>query len=844
MLTNPQLELAYEFVQHTNKNVFLTGKAGTGKTTFLHNLKKTSVKRMVVVAPTGVAAINAGGVTIHSFFQLAFGPHIPGGPASSAGEAANTGFNKKFSGDKIKLIRSLDLLVIDEISMVRADILDAIDEVLRRYRYSSKPFGGLQLLMIGDLHQLAPIVKDDEWQVLKPYYDTIYCFSSNALKQTDPVAVELKQIFRQSDEYFISLLNRVRENQLDFHTLQEINQRYIPGFKPDDDEGYITLTTHNNSAQRTNQSKLEALKTKSQFFTAEVEGDFPESSYPTEFKLELKEGAQVMFVKNDPSRSKLFFNGKIGKVVRFGEDVIYVKCPGDEREIAVTPLEWANTRYSLNTNKEVQENVIGKFTQFPLRLAWAITIHKSQGLTFEKAIIDASASFAHGQVYVALSRCKTFEGMVLSSRISNESVITDEMVAQHTKEINANVPGEEYLKQAKKNFQQGLLNELFDFTLVRKRFFYLKKVLEENSKSLEAGALEVLKSMIEPAKNEIQEVEEKFRSQLLQFIEEEILPEENLPLQERVKKASEYFADKLNAVLYEPSKNLSIESDNQGVKKQAMESLGKLQLELFSKIACLRSLTPGPPPTGGERGERTPGGFNAIKYLQAKANAENDFVADIKSSVKTKSDAPAQINHPKLYQQIKRWRDELADKMNIPIYRVVPSRTMVLLANHLPTSQNELRTIKGIGSAKMNQYGETLLKMIVAFCHENQINKKSVDTKIKFEEKDDKPKLKIDTKKVSYDLYKSGKSIQEIATERGFAIQTIEGHLFHYVETGDLPVKDFISEEKLNKIVSHLKQKDSIVTLSEVKNELGENYSYSEIRLAMKHAGLEKTKIE
>ena len=359
---------------------------------------------MVVVAPTGVAAINAGGVTIHSFFQMSFGPQIPVAPDQQRQIAVPADGNvaagiKRFSREKINIMRSLDLLVIDEISMVRADILDGIDEVLRRYKNRFKPFGGVQLLMIGDLQQLAPVVKEDDWAILKPHYDTCFFFSSHALKRSKFMGIELNHIFRQSDQRFIDLLNNVRENRMDTATLQELNRRHIPGFNPEEKEGYITLTTHNYQSQQINDSKLGQLVNKSYRFKAEVQGDFPEYSYPTDPELELKVGAQVMFVKNDISAEKRFYNGKIGKIANIDEETIEVQCPGDYLPIDVEKAEWQNAKYTLNeTSQEIDEEVVGTFTQFPLKLAWAITIHKSQGLTFEKAIIDARASFAHGQV--------------------------------------------------------------------------------------------------------------------------------------------------------------------------------------------------------------------------------------------------------------------------------------------------------------------------------------------------------------------------------------------------------------------------------------------------------------
>ncbi|HPR62403.1 MAG TPA: AAA family ATPase, partial [Prolixibacteraceae bacterium] len=384
--TNPELTLAYNFLQYTNQNVFLTGKAGTGKTTFLKNLKQQSPKRMIIVAPTGVAAINAGGVTIHSFFQMSFGPQIPVDPnrPPNADDARNNSVAfKRFNSEKINIIRSLDLLVIDEVSMVRADLLDGIDEVLRRYKNRYQPFGGVQLLMIGDLQQLAPVVKDDEWAILRNYYDTCYFFSSRALKKSSFVGIELKQIFRQTDQRFIDLLNRVRENRIDVKLLAELNSRYIPGFSPTDDEGYITLTTHNYQAKQINDKKIDALKTKVHTYKARIIDEFPEYAYPTDELLELKVGAQVMFVKNDSSYAKLYYNGKIGKVIETNSDFVMVLCPGETEPIKVEPDIWENVKFSLNDEtQEIEEQLIGQFVQMPLKLAWAITIHKSQGLTF------------------------------------------------------------------------------------------------------------------------------------------------------------------------------------------------------------------------------------------------------------------------------------------------------------------------------------------------------------------------------------------------------------------------------------------------------------------------------
>ena len=343
---NPQLELAFNFVEFTGTSVFLTGKAGTGKTTFLRELRARSPKRMVVLAPTGVAAINAGGVTIHSFFQLPFGPYLPGNHAgNSAGEKR---FTNKFNREKIDIIRSMDLLVIDEISMVRADLLDAIHDVLCRYRDRDKPFGGVQLLLIGDLQQLAPVVREEEWELLKGVYSSPFFFNSLALQQLPYFCVELTRVYRQADVFFLRLLNQIRENRADADTLRLLNQRYIPGFNPDDSEGYIVLTTHNHQAQQLNQKRLKQIEEREYTYKAEVKDDFPEYAFPTDASLVLKKGAQVMFVKNDSSSEKRYYNGKIGRITALSPEHILVRCADGKEAISVEREEWNNTRYSLN----------------------------------------------------------------------------------------------------------------------------------------------------------------------------------------------------------------------------------------------------------------------------------------------------------------------------------------------------------------------------------------------------------------------------------------------------------------------------------------------------------------
>ena len=458
MESNKELELAWKFIKDTNVSMFLTGKAGTGKTTFLKKLRAEMPKRMVVVAPTGVAAINAGGVTIHSFFQLPIGIHVPDSKMKRE--------KRYFTMSKTKksILRTLDLLIIDEISMVRSDLLDAIDEMLRQHRDHSKPFGGVQLLMIGDLQQLAPVANDQEWDILKDYYDTQYFFGSKALQQVRYVTIELKKIYRQEDDHFIRLLSNIRDSRLDTDTINALNQRFIPNFKPPAQDEYIRLTTHNYRADQYNQQQLSMLPGMSRTFECVVEGTFPENSFPAAKSLELKLGTQVMFIRND-SGGERYFNGKIGKVVGFGDNRILVQGSNDPQPISVEMAEWENTEYEIEEkSKEIQEKVIGHFRQYPLRLAWSITVHKSQGLTFDHAILDINYSFAPGQVYVALSRCRSLEGLVLSNPLSVKSLATDKAVIEFIdKELSSAENTYSQFEELKTAYFHSLLDEQFGF---------------------------------------------------------------------------------------------------------------------------------------------------------------------------------------------------------------------------------------------------------------------------------------------------------------------------------------------------------------------------------------------
>ncbi len=810
MQQNTQLDLAFDFVQYTNKNIFLTGKAGTGKTTFLHQLRKTSLKRLAVVAPTGVAAINAGGVTINSFFQLAFGPYIPSSTTKSE--------YKRFSKEKINLIKSLDLLVIDEISMVRADTLDHIDEVLRRFKDHKKPFGGVQLLMIGDLHQLSPVVKDEDWTILKSHYPNLFFFSSKALTATEPVSIELKHIYRQVDSNFIDLLNSVRQNQINENVLKKLNQRYIPDFNPGDEEGYITLTTHNKSAQEINEGKLKELAGQMYKFHAIIQDDFPEYSYPTVAELELKKGAQVMFVKNDSSRERLFFNGKIGVITSISEEQILVKCTDDLSEIEVSPLVWTNIKYELDTEtKELKEKIIGTFTQFPLKLAWAITIHKSQGLTFEKAVIDANLAFAHGQVYVALSRCKSFEGMVLRSPISFNSVKTDGTVSEYTRNAKENEPGEEQLNTSRIDFQQSLIFELFDFSLLKTHFFHLKKLSEDHHTILDPAITDLLQSMRTLAEKDIYEVSDNFKKQLSHYFIGNVLPEENTELQNRIKKACAYFNEKISSILFETLKKLNTDTDNKAVGISIKGIIDDFFKEISIKIALLKvSLN----------------GFSTISYLQTKSNAEIDY-KPIKSPLLNASYSSENILHPELYQEIRNWRDDLAREWGVPLYLVLAQKSILEILRFLPSNAPELENIKGLGKTRVKQYGTDLLEIINAYCKEKGIERELHELPI--EEK----KIKTDTKKISFDLFKQGKTISEIAKERAFTTGTIEGHLAYYIKSGEISIFEIVSKIKVAKIMAYLIQNPEASTV-DTKIALGDEISYGELKAVLSHLAFTK----
>ncbi|WP_296317899.1 helix-turn-helix domain-containing protein [Winogradskyella sp. UBA3174] len=806
MKVNNELDLAWNFVTKTNRNIFLTGKAGTGKTTFLHKLKMQSKKRMVVVAPTGVAAINAKGVTIHSFFQMPFGPILPDTDLNSS-----AGFNRKFSKTKINIIKSLDLLVIDEISMVRADLLDGIDKTLRRFKNRNQVFGGVQLLIIGDLQQLSPVIKNHEWRLLSPFYKNAFFFSSQAYQQCNSVTVELKHIYRQDNPVFIDILNEVRNNKLSQASADELNKRYQPTFMPNENDGYISLTTHNNKANQTNKLELEKLKVKSKTYKAIIEGNFPEHSYPNKEELDLKVGAQVMFVKNDSSPEKRYFNGKIGKVILLDTDEIVVNCPDDDFNIITKPEIWENINYTVDYDtKAISEDMIGSYTQMPLRLAWSITIHKSQGLTFDKAIIDAEGAFAHGQTYVALSRCKSLEGLILKSKITRNQIISDSNVISFNAEAEANQPNDDILQQSKRTFQLDLISEIFDFY----NFLYpVNRILDiyyNNRGSIE-GSIENPLTIIKDNIADLLRVSTSFNSQLKSIGNVLDIPELDVLLQERFVKAISYFNNQTKSKLETSLRALAYTTDNKALQKDINKQYDILEELLAAKLLYFEGLKKG---------------FNVQQFLELRAKSV--FLAKDKPKKQRKVVIEGTTNI-ELFELLRELRNQIANREDLVHFQIFTQKSLYAMCEILPTSKQELKEVHGMGKTRIEKYGTEILKVIKSYCDENDIET-SNDVSV-FEEFKPK-KQKGDTKNISLELFKRGKSIDQIAIERDLNSNTIFGHLAGFISSGEIEVTELMSKTHYSELKKIIPNK-TFDNLSDLKHQLDDKFSYGELRLVV-----------
>lgn len=719
---SPVARLAIDYVNMTDRHVFLTGKAGTGKTTLLRHIIRHTHKAVVVAAPTGIAAINAGGVTLHSLLQLPFGVYLPENQpfqaSSSAVTTPQTLFqNARFNKNKIKLLQQLELLIIDEVSMLRADLLDCIDQTLRVIRKKrTLPFGGLQVLFIGDLMQLPPVMRDEDARLLQPYYRSGYFFEARALAESPPIQIELTKIYRQSDPVFIDLLNAFRHNEQTSEHISLLNKHYAANTRGPEYEGYIQLTTHNYKADSINEQQLIRLKTRQVSLKATIEGDFPEHLYPNAHTLDFKEGAQVMFIKNapqgDPEVEGKYYNGKIGQLTKVAHDEVQVTLD-DGVTVPVARHKWENKRYTLNTQtNQIEETYLGSFEQYPLKLAWAVTIHKSQGLTFDKAILDLSGTFAPGQLYVALSRLTSLDGLVLSSRLPENPPDTDETLHAFLQGFVAEHELKNQLLAHRNQFIINLTTNTLDFgPLISGLQAHLATFDKSAARSVKQKHLAWTRELV-TATLPLRQVGQKFVQQVSQIMHQ---PAPLEALSSRMDKARTYF-----------------------------------EAQLMAHVATIRAH---------------------------------------KTSLKQAG-------------QVKKYLRELDELESLYLHQSKQIHKLALLVeaskeeHTLDREQLEAHTAKP----------ELMVKTVT-------------------------PEKKRPTAEISFELFSSGMTVEEVAEARGFVPATIMGHLTQYVEAGQLDALQLIDKEKLENI---LKVKATgAESMSDIKAKLGEEYSYADVKLAL-----------
>lgn len=712
-----EFDLAFKFITQTQQNVFLTGKAGTGKTTFLRYLKANSYQNIVVAAPTGVAAINAEGVTLHSLFQLPFAPYIP-----NQNEAQNTLTKHsllsqiKLNGLKRKVMMNMDLLVIDEVSMVAANTLDAIDIVLKSVRKNfNYPFGGVQVLFIGDLHQLPPVIKNDQAYLFSTIYKSPFFFDSHVLSKSPPVMVELKKIYRQKDGDFKDILNAVRENNLTPEQIRLLNKRLKPDFQKENNDGYITLTTHNAQADKINQDQLAKLKTAPQHYDAKIKGDFPESMFPADRELILKEGTQVMFLKND-SADKQYFNGKIGVVVELTHSSVFVQCDDLPDPIVIVPDVWQNVHYKINKEKrEVEEEVLGEFWQYPLRLAWAITIHKSQGLTFDNLVVDAEKAFANGQVYVALSRVRSLEGLVLTSPIS-----LDYLGASHNLknwEATHNNPDQlpVLLEHAKIQTIQIEVLRIFDWSGIIYPMNDLNKLILSPEKIFTETQQEWFRLIFNETL-ELHQTAQKFQRSVVNLTNDVAFYKDQTQFNERLKAAAKYFLAPLQEI-----KSKILQHPFEVKTKKYSEPLD----EGFEEICTLFH------DVLHQLNYLVKNDFDLAVYLN-KYRKNKSALIKVKSAyvgTTTKSRSlvsVSEIEHINLYQQIAVYRKVKAEEKKVKTYQIFTNEALKQICENLPKTEAGLLMIKGLGKVKVDQFGEDLLLLIDTYCQEHKVSGKDL----------------------------------------------------------------------------------------------------------------------
>lgn len=808
--------LTSEFVQHTSQHIFLTGKAGTGKTTFLKHIKEHCDKKLVVVAPTGVAAINAGGVTAHSFFQLPLGSFIPGSfrgqfnSDSAITDRHHLIRNLRLSNEKRDLMRNLELLIIDEVSMVRADMLDAIDTVLRYVRRNQREaFGGVQVLFIGDLYQLPPVVKENEWQLLREYYESSFFFGALVYKEAAPLCIELKKVYRQSDEDFIHLLNRVRNNEVEEDDLQRLQQLYKPNFRSAPDNHFITLTTHNYKADDINARELRRLSGKEFICEATVQDEFPDRNFPVEKSMRLKAGAQIMFVRNDTEERK-YFNGKIGILVEINHDdedeFIRVEFPETKEKISVKKVTWQNIRYKFNESvNSIEQEELGSFTQYPIRLAWAVTIHKSQGLTFQRAVIDAGNAFAAGQVYVALSRCVSLDGIVLLSSIPRNVIMTDEAIVEfmnHQDSIDALLP---VLEREKEVYAVKKTLALFNFQLLLDKMqefmeYMGERKIEEKEKIF-AGLHAIHDSLLK-----MKEVAEKFKDQVKKITAEGLTGAAQAQLDDRINKAKTYFEKELDEKVNDALTKLNKDLQQQNKVRKLLKEM-KAFMNFFE-------------------------GFTNRYRLQPKKQ-EEEF--DQPTSSQEQVNKVSEDDSQNLFSILKQIRRQFASEENVPPFQVCHDSTLKEIVTFLPQTMNDMAMIKGMGDHRLKNYGEQFLSVVQSFCTANslsgQMHLKEAEVR-QAKKKKNKPEGSVDTQTQSLHLFESGKTISEIADIRNLAVSTIEAHVAYFIRKGNLDVFRLLPKEKFELIKNAL-QKNSSPGLSPVKMAIGDDVSYGEIRFVI-----------
>ena len=733
--------LAERYIQETGISVFLTGKAGTGKTTFLKHIVAGCSKRLAVVAPTGVAAVNAGGVTIHSFFQLPLCPYLPD-VKELVTEYQMPEKNRSLRKDRVKILRTLELLIIDEISMVRADILDAIDATLKRYRKNDRPFGGVQLLMIGDVQQLPPVVTESEKPFMDQVYPSPFFFNSRAFRKLGYIVIELNKIHRQRDAEFTSMLNDIRTGNPSDQTLERLNRRLDPGFDPPSGEYWIRLTTHNHQSDAINREKMDALKGKSMIFKAEIDGNYPESAYPAETELRLKKGAQVMFTRNDTSGSSMYFNGKIGTVTELDPEIIVTDENGNE--IIVNQEKWDNVRYEINPEtQEIQAVNDGSFTQYPLRAAWAITIHKSQGLTFDRVIIDAGRAFSFGQVYVALSRCRSLEGIVLTTPITRRCTFRNTEVAIFENGYTPENQAVENFDNYRESYLVDKICSTFSLGRIASLSLKLEKLWKGSLGSVYPKISARFTALVTGQDEDFSGVEAiasvgtRFQSQIREIFADQSRCTEDRDafVNERISKACAYFTAQLGyyAKAIAPTCLVEIENkETQKVFKNIAEELLKelifrlslyratmadgFSVKLYSRVAtecelektgtlksCVRRIISASRAAADKDG----GNAGTDNAKDKKEVPESGMDADT-SDIDTEYDEATE----KLLKVLKAWRKMKYEELHLPAFMIMHQKVLVQIAEEKPASREELMQINGFGKKQWDKYGEEILEII------------------------------------------------------------------------------------------------------------------------------------